>query len=1277
MDVSDFIPSYPDIDNEKFSYELARKKEFYDLRLEPHEAVSKEVGQPLKHQEMMRRFFSEETDNKSTLLFHGMGTGKCIHPDSIVHTVKGKVKAEQLWDNLYTDIDKDKVGEWSYPLKTEKVWSYDPCSNRLFQTVIQKLYRQYVKEDIVKITLSNGYSIKITKAHHLYNGEKWTNNFDIGENITCVESSGIVLSCIDKIEYIEYKGWVYDFQIEKIHNYIANDIICHNTCSSSFVAEGLKNTLVNGKPRKRALILVKNHDLLRNFEEDIAKVCTKGVYDTGLTQEQIEKELLVTRSEHSTTKKEQLEHLRRVRISKSIRKTYEIWTWEVFLKYISKRSREWIKNVYSNRVIIIDEAHNFSVSKIADFDETPEERKKRLEKKEKRDEKRKEKGQKIMADTGETYRKIYNFLHLVENTRVLLLSGTPIWDQTSEIASLMNLILPKEERLEMGKDFIEKYFENNELTKEGEKILKEKFRGRVSYLRPMTSTQRDEIGVTNPWLEHIKVYPDAMHPFQYTSAQEKFKPIEDKPLTSDHAFLHNARETANIALPAYDDNLKIVPNKTGKFSDYVTKVGKSYTLTPRPVNEKNALKRKKQQKLVEELRKNLKKYSSKVASILQKIRENPNELVFIYIDNFIMGPGGGMMLALILDILLDKDGNKEFSWAKSAVDIRRPSQSVKRFAILSSLEGTIRDPPEIEKFLDSFNRPDNKYAERCQIIIGSQKIGEGITIKNVRQVHILVPHWNIPKIEQALGRVYRVGSHDALPENERKLDVYRHIAVKGALPNPNNKKNLYNIGKGFPENYGFYDDETIDVHVYRIAERKEYRNVQIQRLLKEVAWDCPLNYKRNVLDIDSSGTKPCDYQECNYECEGFFPSSKSGKVWSYDIPENKIKRDTYNLLYSQKEVNSISDQIMELFHIYFSLSLERIIILLNLENKSIPLLLFALDDIISSRRLIHNRYGFSSYLKEENDIYFLDNHVGKYRYADSSYTRYPIITEITSLKDIAEISQLSEDKAQVIEFCKNADVELFDQLNENTRIILLEYLYHLKHSEKEGKLKLNVAEKNVINSLNRKKYLERKFYTMSNGNIVHTLYDKSVAIEVTGNKKIYDKDTGKWFYLIDPVIEKKYVEEIKEILTKKIDIWKENPYDVVGFSIADDPKLRILKNEKGYTGRVCTTLQKKDILSIAFRIDLISNDYVKNVHKNKDRDEIIDLIKGNPFYQLYKNYKETLTTGRKLKNKSLESLNDDQLGRLLTLFILSNPDLCKELKKWFTENDLFYFNKPI
>ena len=68
---------------------------------------------------------------------------------------------------------------------------------------------------------------------------------------------------------------------------------------------------------------------------------------------------------------------------------------------------ETIRDEYSNLVIVIDEAHHLH----------------------------------IKESKKNAYSQIYRMLHLVKNCKVILMTGTPMVDSPSEIASLMNLIL--------------------------------------------------------------------------------------------------------------------------------------------------------------------------------------------------------------------------------------------------------------------------------------------------------------------------------------------------------------------------------------------------------------------------------------------------------------------------------------------------------------------------------------------------------------------------------------------------------------------------------------------------------------------------------------------------------------------------------------------------------------------------------------------------------------------------------------------------------------------
>ena len=63
--------------------------------------------------------------------------------------------------------------------------------------------------------------------------------------------------------------------------------------------------------------------------------------------------------------------------------------------------------------------------------------------------------------------------------------------------------------------------------------------------------------------------------------------------------------------------------------------------------------------------------------------------------------------------------------------------------------------------------------------------------------------------------------------------------------------------------------------MYKHSEDKDIDIKLMERLVKEVAFDCALNYDRNrsVGLVDNS--RECEYSDCNYSCDGI-ESDRSG-----------------------------------------------------------------------------------------------------------------------------------------------------------------------------------------------------------------------------------------------------------------------------------------------------------------------------------------------------------------------------------------------------------------
>ena len=121
-----------------------------------------------------------------------------------------------------------------------------------------------------------------------------------------------------------------------------------------------------------------------------------------------------------------------------------------------------------------------------------------------------------------------------------------------------------------------------------------------------------------------------------------------------------------------------------------------------------------------------------------------------------------------------------------------------------------------------FNVPENKDGKVIKIILISPAGSEGISLQNVRQVHVLEPYWNEVRINQLIGRAIRQCSHADLPMNERYVDIFRYLA---------DRKN---------------HKETTDENIQKLANKKDELIGSFLTTLKEVAVDCDLFKNHNI-----------------------------------------------------------------------------------------------------------------------------------------------------------------------------------------------------------------------------------------------------------------------------------------------------------------------------------------------------------------------------------------------------------------------------------------------
>ena len=238
--------------------------------------------------------------------------------------------------------------------------------------------------------------------------------------------------------------------------------------------------------------------------------------------------------------------------------------------------------------------------------------------------------------------------------------------------------------------------------------------------------------------------------------------------------------------------------------------------------------------------------SPKMKKIIE-IGESEERTAFVY-SNWV---GAGVeALASFLDLL----GYVKF-----------PAKGPKRYFIWSS--SIEKDAVVINNARNTFNTTANKDGSLLKFMIGTSSIKEGVSFKNVGQVHIVDPWWNNSRIEQITARAIRLCSHTDLPVEDRFVDVYRHYSVYESYfdgtADPDAENILEGIGNDLPPDpmtdmavgiirkvYSWVKFLTIDQRILEIANRKDAINNKFLTAIKSASVDCQLLAEGNIIRLE-------------------------------------------------------------------------------------------------------------------------------------------------------------------------------------------------------------------------------------------------------------------------------------------------------------------------------------------------------------------------------------------------------------------------------------------
>lgn len=131
---------------------------------------------------------------------------------------------------------------------------------------------------------------------------------------------------------------------------------------------------------------------------------------------------------------------------------------------------------------------------------------------------------------------------------------------------------------------------------------------------------------------------------------------------------------------------------------------------------------------------------------------------------------------------------------------------------------------------------ENLHGNLAKLMLVTKSGAEGITLKNVREVHALEPYWNANRIDQVIGRAVRAHSHARLPPEERRVDIYEYMAT--FTPEQAAQRTIKTLD----------NSKTSDEYLYELALKKGEMIDDMLGVLRRAAVDCRMHREehRNI-----------------------------------------------------------------------------------------------------------------------------------------------------------------------------------------------------------------------------------------------------------------------------------------------------------------------------------------------------------------------------------------------------------------------------------------------
>lgn len=193
---------------------------------------------------------------------------------------------------------------------------------------------------------------------------------------------------------------------------------------------------------------------------------------------------------------------------------------------------------------------------------------------------------------------------------------------------------------------------------------------------------------------------------------------------------------------------------------------------------------------------------------------------------------------LPLAIALEHAGYGRYQESNFLARQGRGKKAAGAYVILSGSD-MVTGSRSIADVLRVVNDPSNVDGAVVKVVLLTPVASEGLTLKNVREVHVLDPWYHLNYREQVIGRAVRQCSHNAIADlRDRNVTVFQHATVAAPDAAAGAAKMPADAAAGAAK-------MPADLHAYEIAAGKQQQIALVERVLRSHAFDCLLQKNAN------------------------------------------------------------------------------------------------------------------------------------------------------------------------------------------------------------------------------------------------------------------------------------------------------------------------------------------------------------------------------------------------------------------------------------------------